>query len=386
MLIAENIQLQEITLNEFLTEYQPEYKIEKQIQLEGIGRDFAVAKETGDIIAVTENGASFYLNFFDKQGNKRWSKTFEKEYYVGCAISQNGETISLHIGKGEALIRNIIFNEKGDILFEKELKDTYLIPSLNGKYIYKRFGSIYSLPSNGIEIYNLQYKHLKWDYESKFELNSSAVRFINEKECLIYISTKNGDKLAKCEIEKKSIKTKWLIDIPKQILGYAYFDNRKTAFFKSKIAFIGTNYFLCVDIKGKKLYESDGYFQSVDFIFDDKVLLMNENCTKIVDLNNLKNFNINFSLKNSNAKENYADRFISIKKVNSNYILSIERNETHAHRFRTVIIKDLFLIPKSYYLNEEFKKFTANGLDYIVLFKYDNNPYILIIRNTNYEN
>ena len=45
-------------------------------------------------------------------------------------------------------------------MFEKELKDTYLIPSLNGKYIYKRFGSVYSLPSNEIiEIYNLSFSY-----------------------------------------------------------------------------------------------------------------------------------------------------------------------------------------------------------------------------------
>jgi len=54
ILSSENIQLQEISLDNFLDDYLPDHKILKRVQMEGICRDFAVAEETGDIVAITE--------------------------------------------------------------------------------------------------------------------------------------------------------------------------------------------------------------------------------------------------------------------------------------------------------------------------------------------
>ena len=387
ILLAEDIQLQEISLDEFLTEYLPDYKIEKQIQLEGIGRDFAVAKETGEIVAVIENGDLFYLNFFDKQGNKRWSKTFEKEYYIRCAISQNGKTISLHIGSKKAHIKNIIINRDGNILFESEKTDSYLIPSPQGDYLYSRNGMFYLGPEKYIELYDLHGNNLSWDKSDKYNLTSSGsgIRFIDIHSCMLYYSTSNGDYISYCKIEDNKIDTIWETAIPKQMFSSAFFDNRMTAFFKNKIAFIGTNYVFCSDLRGNKLYESEGYFQSVDFISEDKILLMNESCTRIVNLDNLEIANINFSLKYPNIKDNYADRFISIEEINSNYILSIDRNQTHTRRFRTFITTGSFLPNHTFYLNEEFNKYTVNGFDFVVFFKYGSNPNVLVLRENHYE-
>src|SRR6056297_218485 len=74
LLLAEEPKVEEISLDDLLTNYLPDYDIIKQIQLEGIGRDFAVAKETGEIVAVTEIGNLFKVYFLDKIGNLQWEK------------------------------------------------------------------------------------------------------------------------------------------------------------------------------------------------------------------------------------------------------------------------------------------------------------------------
>ena len=120
--VAEERELQEISLDKLMSDYLPEYKIEQQIQLEGEGRDFAVAKESGEIVAVTEIGSNYKVYYFNKESNLKWEKEFfGKGYEINCLISDNGTAIVITSYISE-FTTNTVLDNLGNILFKKKLK------------------------------------------------------------------------------------------------------------------------------------------------------------------------------------------------------------------------------------------------------------------------
>ena len=116
----EEFSTEPISLDEFIDEYLPDYTLQKRIPLEGIGRAYAVAKDSGDIVAITEIGDQFKVHYFDIEGNLKWTKDFDKVELYGsfhkvksmdCEISDNGETICLYISPQMEFAKLLAFME-----------------------------------------------------------------------------------------------------------------------------------------------------------------------------------------------------------------------------------------------------------------------------------
>lgn len=188
-LFAEDMQLQEITLDEFLTEYLPDYKIEKQIQLEGIGRDFAVAKETGEIVAVTEVGNNYFVYFFNMNGTFKWKKEFTgKGYEINCSISDNGTAIVITNYISE-FATNTVLDYLGNILFEKRIKSIELKPIPNGNFFYEKIGMMANR-EKGVYLYDRFGNEIEltgFDFNNEEDIR---LEFLNNKQIISYMDTK----------------------------------------------------------------------------------------------------------------------------------------------------------------------------------------------------
>ena len=187
--VAEERELQEISLDKLMSDYLPEYKIEQQIQLEGEGRDFAVAKESGEIVAVTEIGSNYKVYYFNKESNLKWEKEFfGKGYEINCLISDNGTAIVITSYISE-FTTNTVLDNLGNILFKKKLKAIELKPSPDGKFFFEKI-SMLSNRKKGIYIYDRKGKTIQLSgFDFKDEKNI-RLEFLNNKQIISYMDTK----------------------------------------------------------------------------------------------------------------------------------------------------------------------------------------------------
>ncbi|MBS3741877.1 MAG: toxin-antitoxin system, toxin component [Candidatus Cloacimonetes bacterium] len=145
---------EKITLEQFAEEYLPDYSLKKRIPIDTRKiNDFAVAKNTGNIVLTTMNKI-YYLNI---DGNLLWSKELNK-LPLDCFVSENGKIITLRTEKN---LRNlnktsIIMDNKQNILFEKQMKLDQIVPSPNGKYFTYAISNAVKTPESrkGIKIMN----------------------------------------------------------------------------------------------------------------------------------------------------------------------------------------------------------------------------------------
>ena len=189
ILLAEDMQLQEITLDEFMSDYLPDYKIEKQIQLEGIGRDFAVAKDTGEIVTITEIGNNFKVYYFDKVGNLQWEKDFlGKGYEINCRISENGTAIVITNYISE-FATNTVLDNSGNFLFERKLKSIKLKPIPNGQFFYEEIGMMANR-EKGVYLYDRSGNEIEltgFDFTNEEDIR---LEFLNNGQIISYMDTK----------------------------------------------------------------------------------------------------------------------------------------------------------------------------------------------------
>jgi len=145
---------EKITLEQFAEEYLTEYSLKKRIPIDTRKiNDFAIAKNTGNIVLTTINKI-YYLNI---NGNLLWSKELNK-LPLDCFVSDNGKIITLRTEKN---LRNlnktsIIMDNKQNILFEKQMKLDHIVPSPNGKYFTYAISNAVKTPESrkGIKIMN----------------------------------------------------------------------------------------------------------------------------------------------------------------------------------------------------------------------------------------
>jgi hypothetical protein len=268
MLLAEDMQLQEISLDEFLNNHLVDYKIEKQIQLEGIGRDFAVAENTGDVVAVTEVDNNYCVYFFDMNGILKWKREFTgKGYEINCLISYNGKAIVI-VNYISGFAKNTVLDNLGNLLFEKKLKNLKLKPTPNGQYFYEEVGMV---------TYKKQCSYLYNRFGNEIELtgfdfaNEEDIRFLFLSDTQVISYLKN--KLIFFEFNDGNMKRIWQYNLE----TYHPFDD----FFHKSIKF--TNKYIAVfshtpeglsyifDYDGKLIY-TDQFYQAFDFINSEQII------------------------------------------------------------------------------------------------------------------
>lgn len=382
MLLAEDMQLQEISLDEFLTEYMPDYKIIKQIQLEGIGRDFAVAKETGEIVAINEIAGQLKVSLFDYKGSEKWSKWFPNYYVAECVISENGQTIVLHLGE-DMYVNNIIISNDGQQLYETRRKDKWLIPSPEGNYLYWRFGDFCSFVPKTLQLYDNYGKEITFSgFSSK--ANILAIRFItNEKILICYDDeTKNNQNMyiEMYSIFGNSLNRNWGNMISKNHNVLFNFDWKKSAVSEKYIAIYGTcssSLLYVFDFNGNIVFQNEKLYRSIRFINESTLIAMTTdwkpNGIDIININNRNIESFDFPLIYKNCEW---DMFDAVSMKDEKIFLDIIRVPYSRNRYRTIIWD---FDEEKVKLDYQFVPLLVDNKNLSYLFKYDLNPEIIIL-------
>jgi DNA-binding beta-propeller fold protein YncE len=267
MIAGAQAQIPKLSLDEFITEYLPDYRIEKQIQLDGTARDFAVAKDTGDIVVVTQLDDSFRVYFFDSIGDLIWDKEFDTiGHTLTCRISDDGSYIV--VTNYLSITKNIVLDNLGNILFEKQLNDIELVPTPDGNYFYEKVGGM-SDREKGLFIYDLSGNEIKisgFDFSDKKNIR---IKFINSSRIMSYMQ----NKIILLHFDNGFFKKIWEHELQR----YHPFDDYFYSKVKSNINCIavishtpeGLSYIF--DWDGKIVYQ-DNFYQSFDFINEEEII------------------------------------------------------------------------------------------------------------------
>jgi hypothetical protein len=203
MIAGAQAQIPKLSLDEFITEYLPDYRIEKEIQLDGVARDFAVAKDTGDIVALIEKNEKIYIHFLNSKGEKQWEYIVEdKKNLLISSIAYNAKAIVFwQVVEGK--VENIVLDNHGDLLFTKELRHEDLRTSPGGSYFYEMFGP-HSPDPFGLLIYDRKGNKIEYDRPDFPEKGMYPV-FIQDN--LFVVCNVTDRKLVFNEIEAGNLKT-----------------------------------------------------------------------------------------------------------------------------------------------------------------------------------
>ena len=383
MLLAEDVKLQEISLDEFLTDYLTDFAIIKRIQLEGIGRDFAVAKDTVEIVAINEIAGQLKVSFFDDKGSEKWNKWFPNYYVANCMISDNGQTIVLHLGEN-MYVTNIIISREGQQYNEIRRKDKWLIPSPDGNYLYWRYGEIAGRISKTIQMYNRFGEEINF---SGFHINSkAAIRFITNDQILICHTrddTKNDQDsmyISVYNILGNSLEQIWEKRIKKNSDLFYEFDWKKSTICDEHIAIYASSTFselYVFDFSGNIVFQTEKVYRSIRFISENTLIALAPNLNSNgIDIINITNRNVKsyvFSSKSENGDWNVFD---DVLKKDDLIFLDIIRVPYSKDRYRTIIWNPDKEKSK---MDNQYVQSSVENRNMSYLFKYDSNPEIIIL-------
>ncbi|TSA23852.1 hypothetical protein D4R71_07950 [bacterium] len=398
----EEFSTEPISLDEFIEEYLPDYNLQKRIPLEGIGRAYAVAKNSGNIVAITEIGDQFKVYYFDIEGNLKWTKDFDKVELYGsfhkvksmdCEVADNGETICLYISPqmdfakptGFYGVINTILSKKGDVLYTKLLEGTWLIPSPDGKYLYKRTGQAADYWQPGLELYRSDGTLVNFkgfDY-TKDDVNV-RLKFVLDDHILAYIERKEGDNYSAyfrfLTLKNETVTTIWEYEIPVgQDLAY-YFDlNVKLE--NNRILIRGRHLYV-FDFEGNLLYFKDkSFYQSFDFLNANELFLQSfvpqkKRYSKLLNISTKEIIKEKVTLR---YEENDYDGFRNAIVFNDILLLSVRNFSWLRSTFHTSIHDFANDLSQIHTLYHNVDSITKNDEKIFVFEKYNENPEIVIL-------
>lgn len=398
----EEFSTEPISLDEFIEEYIPDYTLQKQIPLEGIGRAYAVAKDSGNVVAITEIGDQFKVHYFDIEGNLKWTKIFDKVELYGsfhkvksmdCEISDNGETICLYITpqlKGDPRkptgfygVINTILSKKGDVLFTKTLGGTRLIPSPDGKYLYKSTGVVGGQAITEFELYNTDgsLANIK-GFDTKDIINI-RLKFVSNDYILACILKKIKGKYSNylqfLKFENETITPLWEYELDRQNLSGNFHEKVKVA--DDKIAIGGTNAsskFYVFDYEGNLLQFEDTVCRSFDFVNDDELFLQTYTAKgKYSKLINLATKEV----RKEDIIFYYEGRYEDFEKAfefDKLLLFSIKRHPRQ--NFSTLILHKDNWWDAQYLLHHNVDYIIEGAVEYLLFEKYFENPEIIIMQ------
>jgi hypothetical protein len=135
-LLTDDTDLEEFTeveseVNEILTN-----RLNINTQYEGYCVEYDIAEFTDDIIIASKYETTYYINYFNSNGDKVWGiKIPDKGYSISCSIAENGSSVAITHYSSEFYI-NRIYSSTGDLLFKNRYKCLKLKPIHNGNLFY----------------------------------------------------------------------------------------------------------------------------------------------------------------------------------------------------------------------------------------------------------
>ena len=381
MILAEDIQLQEITLDEFLTEYLPDYKIEKQIQLEGIGRDFAVAKDSGEIVAVTGTDEEYIVKMLDLEGNYKWSHSFDNNYYnISALVSDNGNTTTLFLNEGEGRGKNIIISKEGKILYESPIIKSKFYPSPDGNYVYEN-QNVMGGRQKELKIYDRYGERIIITGLENYQIREIRIKFADNSHIIVFIKQENIEdiQMCFCEFNEGNIEVLWQHELEKGYGGIepSYLSTRDIEVFDNKIALdAGLSGFFVFDFEGNVICEYDQYCVSFCFSNDGNIIsnmiLSKENFIKIIDIGSGEETEYPLNLNIFDIT-----RFLRSITFNNKYLVSIARAFYSKKKHHSLIFdKDNRTFSS---VNENFYFLSVNNSDVIIAINYIPNSIITVL-------
>jgi len=379
LLLAEEPKVEEISLDDLLTNYLPDYDIIKQIQLEGIGRDFAVAKETGEIVAVTEIGNLFKVYFLDKIGNLQWEKEISgKGYETKCSISDNGKAIVITNYISEDAL-NTVLDNSGNILFERKLKDIKLKPIPNGQFFYEEIGMMANR-EKGVYIYDRSGDEIEltgFDFSNKKDIR---LEFLNNRQIIAYMDKK----FVFFEYFNGYFKSVWNYQLTEEeSMGHFFHDsiliNNERIFISHHRLKLKTIVF---SYNGEIIHSEKNYYDSFSYLNNKELVVYSNSINGVI--HKLVNFDTddtvelsNPSIFNSMKKGKYFENAI---KIDQAIFYTIRRFSWDKENFSTLITP-----LGCYNLNTSYYHFQMND-SILKLFKENYGVAELILLGGNYEN
>lgn len=180
MLISEDLRLEEITYEDFLSHYLVDYKVESQIQLEGKIIDYDIANDDNSIVIITENQNDTYTIYYhDIDNNERWEKQFNE--MIDCEITDTGKKI--RISNGHSIT---ILDRFGNTYSEKVMPGITLLPSYDGEYLYQETNMM-SSKQNELIIYDKNFEKLVLNLPELANVRTMRYRFVSENIILSVI-------------------------------------------------------------------------------------------------------------------------------------------------------------------------------------------------------
>jgi len=369
MLLAEDMQLQEISLDKLLSDYLPNYKIEKQIQLEGIGRDFAVAKDTGEIVAVTKTDKQYIVKMLDSVGNCLWTHSFDSIYYnINAFVSDNGHTITLFLNEGYGRGKNIIISNEGQILYESPISKSYYYPSPDGNYVYENINMMGTTRQKEIRVYNVYGEKITIIGLENYQIRNIRIKFATTSHLIAFIEQENSDSILMlfCEFNKGNITVLWDYEFEEGYSGNFDTHNMATemiSIFQDKIAVNACE-------SGFYVFDFDGNIQYNDnkpvlsFAFSQYGNLIIERKEDINVLNS--DFDIEKVIDFSLINEMSGDNILSFIKFDNFYLIDIKRFFFQQRKYHTFINENY----KINIIQEDFFYLSINNTDVIIVFSY----------------
>jgi hypothetical protein len=378
----DEISLQEISLDEFIEDYQPNYELYKEIQLEGVGKDFAVAKETGDIVAVTKSNHQFIVKMYNIDGECNWTLEFDEKYRsINPRISENGETITLFLQIYEGWGDNLVISNNGDVLFSVK-KSAHLIPSPTGSFIYENYSAIEGIKNKEIVMYDRNGERVEISGLEKFERENIRIRFIDSSHLIVFFSTRvssyNNDipgiQFLFCNFNNSTIDVVWQFELEKghQGLVFDYLTTQNVKISKRFITLTTSHSGSYVfDYNGKILYQENNPIPPL-FYFSQQgdLMIYGKENIKIFDNNFNKISNINYSLKEIEEKED----ILSFHRFDNYYLFDIKRFQWQKQKYHTLLLE--YSNSEIKQINEEFHFLNINASSVMIVVEYEPNTSI----------
>jgi len=349
MLLAEDMQLQEITLDEFLNDY-----LHNQ----------------------------FIVKMFNIEGECYWTLEFDENYRsINPRISENGETITLFLQIYEGLGDNLVISNNGDVLFSVK-KSAYLIPSPDGEFIYENYSAIEGIKTKEIVMYDRNGESVEISGLEKFERENIRIRFIDSSYLIVFISTKvssynkdiPGIHFLFCKYNNGTIDVVWNFELEKGYQGLV-FDYLTTQNVKISKRFItlttpysGSYVF---DFNGKILYQENNPIPPL-FCFSQQgnLMIYGKESIKIFD-NNFNNIsNINYSLKEIEDKED----ILSFHRFDNYYLFDLKRFQWQKQKYHTLLFE--YSNSEIKQINEDFHFLKINDSSIMIAVEYEPNTCI----------
>ena len=377
MLLAEDMQLQEISLDEFLNNHLVDYKIEKQIQLEGIGRNFAVAEDTGEIVAVTKTDEKTIVQMLDLEGNCKWSHSFDNNYHIIPLVSKNGNTATLFFDEGEGRGKNVIISKEGHILYKSPTSHSVLYPSPDGNYVYGNINLMGSSKQKEIIMYDKYGKRINVTGLENYQIANIRMKFVDNSHLIAFIEQENTNSilLCFCEFNVDNLTVLWQYELKE---GYTkYFDTHNMAttnlgINQNKIAVnAGDSGFFIFDFTGNILYQNNELISSFGFSQESSLIIKGKEIITFFDNNFVSEKNIDFSFGKVSA-----DEILSFLKFDNFYLIDMKKFYWQKLKHHTLFYENDEII----IINEKIHYLSLNNSNIIIALSYEPTANITILR------